>query len=502
MEQEAKKGFKMPSSFTVLFIIIAIMAILTWFIPAGSYAIEDGNVIPGTYETVAANPQGFYEVVMAPIRGMLGYTNEVTGVTTDGAIQVSFFILMVGGFLGVVTETGALDVGIASVVKKFKGREKMLIPVLMLLFALGGTTYGMGEETMAFYPLLIPVMVAVGFDTITAVSIILIGSQIGCLASTVNPFATGVASDAAGIGLAEGMLWRIIFFIVTLSISIFYVYRYASKIEKDPSKSYTFATREADHAYFKVEQVSDTLSGKQKAALWTFGLTFVIMILSLIPWGDFDIALFDHLNNFLQSIPGFGQLFGHSAALGTWYFPEITMLFLMMAILVGILYRMEESRFITVFMNGVADLLSVALICAIARGIQVVMNDGMITATILKWGENGLSGLPSQLFIILTYIFYLPMSFLIPSTSGLAGATMGIMAPLGEFANVPAHLVITAYQAASGILNLITPTSGIVMGALALGRIDITTWWKYIGKLIIMIFVASIAILVLATFFI
>ncbi len=126
----------------------------------------------------------------------------------------------------------------------------------------------------------------------------------------------------------------------------------------------------------------------------------------------------------------------------------------------------------------------------------------MITATILKWGENGLSGLPSQLFIILTYIFYLPMSFLIPSTSGLAGATMGIMAPLGEFANVPAHLVITAYQAASGILNLITPTSGIVMGALALGRIDITTWWKYIGKLIVMIFVASIAILVLATFFI
>lgn len=506
---EKKKGFKMPSSFTVLFLIIALMAVLTWIIPAGQYQKdENGNLIAQTYEQVDSNKQGFYEVVMAPVNGLLGKNtvlnegaeNEIS-ISTDGAIQVSFFILMVGGFLGVVTETGALDVGIASVVKKYKGREKSLIPVLMILFALGGTTYGMAEETMAFYPLLIPVMLTVGFDTVTAISIVLIGSQVGCLASTVNPFATGVASDAAGISIADGIVWRLVFFIVTLAISIVYVHRYASVIEKDPSKSYVYASREADLAHFAVQESAAELSGKQRSVLGLFALTFIIMVLSLIPWGDFDIHVFETINDTLVGIPVVGTLFGHMAPLGTWYFPEITMLFLMMAILVGMVYGIKEDRFITVFMNGVADLLGVALICAVARGIQVVMNDGLITATILNWGEQGLSGLSSQLFIILTYIFYLPMSFLIPSTSGLAGATMGILAPLGEFANVPKHLVITAFQAASGILNLITPTSGIVMGALAIGRIDITTWWKYIGKLIALLFVASIAILVVATFF-
>lgn len=496
MAEKAKKGFRMPSSYTVLFIIIALMALLTWVVPAGQYATVDGNVVPGTYELADPNPQGFYQVVMAPVIGMLG--NDAT----DGAIQVAFFILMVGGFLGVVTETGALDVGIASLVKKFKGREKMLIPVLMTVFALGGTTYGMGEETMAFYPLLIPVMLAVGFDTITAVSIILIGSQIGCLASTVNPFATGVASDAAGVGLMDGVIWRLIFFVVILAIGIFYVYSYASKIEKDPTKSFVYKTRQADLEHFKLEKVSDTLTGKQKVVLTIFGFTFLIMVLSLIPWAKFNVTLFEDFNAFLADIPVFGQFFGKALPLGDWYFPEITMLFLMMAILIGIVSKMGEERFIRVFMNGVCDLLSVALICAVARGIQVIMNDGMITATILKWGEDSLAGLSSQAFIVLTYIFYLPMSFLIPSSSGLAGATMGIMAPLGEFAHVPAHLVITAYQSASGILNLIAPTSGIVMGALALGRVDIATWWKYIGKLILAIFAASVLILVVATFFI
>ena len=495
-----KKGFKMPSSYTVLFIIIAIMALFTWIIPAGQYdKTEDGNLIAGTYQQVDSNPQGFYDVVMSPVYGMLGREhklnegepNEIT-LKTEGAIQVSFFILMVGGFLGVVTETGALDVGIASIVRKYKGREKALIPVLMFLFALGGTTYGMGEETMAFYPLIVPVMLAVGFDTITGVAIVLIGSQIGCLASTVNPFATGVASDAAGISVAEGIGLRVIFFIVMWAISAFYVYNYASKVEKDHSKSYTFATREADLSYFNVEQTD--------AELTVFVFTFIIMILSLIPWAKFNIHVFEKINEVIVGIPFIGQVFGQSLPLGDWYFPEITMLFLMMAVLVGITYRMKEEKFVQVFMTGAADLLGVALICALARGIQVIMNDGMITATILNFGENALSGLSAQVFIVLTYIFYLPLSFLIPSSSGLAGATIGILAPLGEFVNVSQALVITAFQSANGVLNLLSPTSGIVMGALALGRIEITTWWKFVAKLVGIVMGVSILLLILGTF--
>lgn len=497
MTEEKKRGFRIPSSYTVLFIIIAIMAVLTWFIPAGAYeTAKDGGVISGTYKTVASNPQGFFDILMAPVRGMLG----VEG--TDGAIQVSFFILMVGGFLGVVNKTGALDTGIASVVRKNKGREKMLIAILIPLFALGGSTYGMGEETMAFYPLLIPVMIAVGFDSIVAVAIILIGSQIGCLASTINPFATGVAADAAGVSIADGMIWRIIQWFILVGMSIWFVYNYASKIEKDSSKSLVADKAEEHKEFFQLQNSGEELSKRQRNVLTIFTLTFVIMILSLIPWEDFGIKLFTNINTWLTTMPILGGAIGKTmGAFGTWYFPEITMLFIMMGVLVAIVYRMSEDDFLSSFLTGAGEFLGVAMICAIARGIQVIMNGGMITATILHWGETGLSGLSSQVFIILAYIFYLPMSFLIPSTSGLAGATMGIMAPLGQFSNVPAHLVITAFQSASGILNMISPTSAIVMGALALGRVDLGTWWKFIGKFIVMVMLVSVLLLVVATFF-
>lgn len=500
MSEKVKKGFKMPTSYTILMLIIAFMAVMTWIIPAGQYQTDDaGNLITGTYEQVAQNPQGIWDVLMAPIRAMLGHE------PTKAAIDVSFFILMVGAFLGVVNETGALDVGIASIVKRFKGREKMLIYILMPLFALGGSTYGMGEETMAFYPLLVPVMMAVGFDSITGVAIILLGSQIGCLASTVNPFATTVAADAAGVSVADGMIWRIVFFVVILAMGMFFVAQYAEKVQKDPTKSLVYKQRETDMEHFNVnatQEVNADLTSAQKRVLWVFVLTFILMICSFIPWGDLGISIFEDFNTWLTGLPVIGQIIGSSTSpLGWWYFPEGAMLFAFAGVAVGLVYGMEEERMIKAFMNGAADLLSVALICAIARGIQVIMNDGLITATILHWGEVGLQGLSSQVFIVLTYLFYLPMSFLIPSTSGLASASMGIMAPLGEFVNVPSHLIITAFQAASGVLNLVAPTSGIVMGALALGRIEIGTWYKFVGKLIVGIILASIAILVLATFF-
>ena len=500
MSEKAKKGFKMPSSYTVLLIIIAFMAVMTWIIPAGAF-------VDGVYKSQPQNPQGIWDVLMAPIRAMLGTTPEEGSLIkgTSAAIDVAFFILMVGGFLGVVNETGMLDTGIASIVKKYKGREKMLILVLMPLFALGGTTYGMGEETMAFYPLLVPVMMSVGFDSLTGVAIILLGSQIGCLASTLNPFATVIASDTAGISSASGLLLRVIFWIVLTGLSTWFVYKYADKIQKDPTKSLTYATREEDMKFFNVgedeENVNSTLSKKQKQVFVLFVLTFVLMVLSFIPWGDLGITFFGDFNTWLTSLPVVGKIVGGStAALGTWYFPEGAMLFAFMGILIGIVYGLKEEQIISSFMTGAADLLSVALIVAIARGIQVIMNNGMITDTILNWGKQGLSGLSSQVFIVLTYIFYLPMSFLIPSSSGLASATMGIMAPLGEFVNVRPSLIITAYQSASGVLNLIAPTSGIVMGALALGRINIATWWKFMAKLVVAVIVITIALLLLGTF--
>lgn len=496
MEQAKKKGFKMPSSYTVLFILIIILAILTWIIPAGEYEKnEAGQLVAGTYKTVQSNPQGIYDIFMAPVYGLIG--NKLT----TGSIGVAFFILIIGGFLGVITETGALDIGIASVIKKNKGKEKRLIPLLMILFAIGGTTYGMAEETIAFYPLLIPIMIGVGFDTITAVAVILVGSQIGCLASTVNPFATGVASDTAGISIADGIVWRLVFLVVMVAISIFYVYSYATKIEKNPEKSFVYSQRKENLELFKIPESSEAMTKKQLYILWIFILTFFIMILSLIPWGDFGIKIFEQFNDALLGLPVIGGLFRHASPFGTWYFSEITMLFFVSSVLIGVVYGMPEDKFLEVFLKGAADLIGVALICAVSRGIQIIMNDGLITATILHWGEIGLKGLSPQLFITLTYLFYLPMSFLIPGTSSLAGATMGLLGPMVEFVHVRSHLVITAFQAASGVLNLFTPTSGVVMGALAIARIDIIVWIKFLAKLILIVILMSIVILVIATFF-
>ncbi|TCD53729.1 YfcC family protein [Alloscardovia theropitheci] len=498
-KKKVLKGFKLPSSYTVLIIVIAIMAVLTWIIPAGAF-------VDGVYKSQAAHPQGFWDVIMAPVRAMLGTSPEEGSLvkSTSAAIDVAFFILMVGGFLGVVNKTGTLDVGIASIVRKFKGREKMLILVLMPIFALGGTTYGMGEETMAFYPLLIPIMMAVGFDTITGVAIILIGSQIGCLASTLNPFATGIASATAGVGVGDGIVLRLIFWVVLTAVSTYYVYRYAGKIQKDPTKSIVYSTRAEDEKFFSLEEaekIESKMNGKQKAVFVFFVITFVIMIMGFIPWPDLGVHIFDDFTAWLTGIPGVGAVVGTSlSAFGTWYFPEGAMLFMVMGILIGMIYRLKESTIASSFIAGAADLLSVALIVALARGVQVIMNDGMITDTILYWGKMALSGLPPQVFIVLTYIFYLPMSILIPSSSGLAGATMGIMAPLGEFAGVHASLVITAYQSASGLLNILAPTSGIVMGALALGRVDLGKWWKFVGKLALIIIAITILLLLLGTF--
>ena len=326
--EKTKKKWKMPSAYTILFFLIIFVAILTWIIPAGQYATtKAGDIIAGTYKARASNPQGIWDVFMAPINGMVG-TDQ-----TDGSISISLFILVIGGFLGVVNKTKSLDDGISATVKKFAGKETWLIPVLMILFALGGSTYGMGEETLAFYPILIPVMIGVGYDTVTAISIALIGTQVGCLASTVNPFATGVASQSINISPGDGLVSRLVLLVFVTAISIAYVMFYASRVKKDPTNSVVFERRQKDLEEFSTEDksVDQQISGKQKTVLILFGLTFVIMILGLIPWTSLNKnwTFFDSFTKWLTNVPFLGDLIGRDLApLGTWYFTEITSLFL------------------------------------------------------------------------------------------------------------------------------------------------------------------------------
>lgn len=455
---------KFPTAYSILAILIIVLAVLTWIIPAGSYEyLADGEPIAGTYHAVAQNAQGVGAVFLAPLKGLYD------------AIEVAVFILMVGGFLGIVMETGAINAGINTIVQKLKGREKLLIPILMFIFALGGTTFGMAEETIAFYPLVLPIVIAAGYDALVGVSIIMVGAGVGVLASTVNPFATGIASGFAGVSLGEGIILRVIMLIVLLPIAVWYVMRYAEKVRADPQKSYVADMYESNREHFIGEEYNTALNGKQKIALSLFGLTFLVMIYGVIPFDDLGVPL-----------PVLG-----------WWFPELSALFLIAGIIIGIFYRLKEEKLVDSFLFGAKDLLGVAFIIGISRGITVIMNDGMITDTILYWGESALAGSGKSVFLTLMYLIFLPLSILIPSTSGLATLAMPILAPLADFAGVGRDLVITAFQSASGLINLLTPTSAVVMGGLAIGRVGYNRWLKFVWKLALILFAVSLALLLL-----
>ncbi|MEO1772211.1 YfcC family protein [Candidatus Enterococcus ferrettii] len=499
-KERKKKTFKMPGAYTVLFIIILVMTILTWLIPAGKYDIDaNGNLIAGTYQRVTSNPQGIWDAFKAPIIGMIG--NDKTA----GAIPVSLFILIIGGFLGVVNETKVLDIGIATIIKKNKGRETKVMILLLILFALGGTSYGMFEESIAFLPLIIPVMLGAGFDVLTGISIVFLGVSAGILASTVNPFSVGVASATAGISPGDGLNWRLVLLVIVLLITITFVHRYAMKVKNDPGQSLLHNQR-PEEAFIAKSYTTEIIpmNKNQKMILILFVLTFVIMILGLIPWTDINpsFTFFNSLSTSIKNVPLLGNLLGSDLPpLGTWYFVEMSTLFFMMTLVIGRVNHMNESEIMDSFFVGLKDLVTVAMVVAVARGIQVVMNEGQITATILHFGEIHLSGLSPVAFTLMTYLFYIPMAFLIPSTSGLASATIGILTPLGEFIGVSSSVVIMAYQCASGIVYLVTPTSAVLVGSLAIGKVEYSIWLKYIWKYVLIIFLVTCLVLIAMTSF-
>ena len=449
----------MPTAYTILFLLLILVAAATWFIPAGSYEYADGVPIAGTYHTVAANPQGAGDVLKAAFSGFYD------------AVDVCVFILMVGGFLGIVMKTGAIDAGVSNVIGMLGGREKWLIPILMLFFGLGGTTYGMWEETMAFYPLLIPVFLAAGYDAVVGISVILLGAGAGVISSTVNPFATGIAAGFAGVSLGEGIVLRIIQWIVFEGAAIWFVMAYAARVKKDHSRSVVGVGAGKIH----VSATETTpLTTKRKVILAVFALVFLVMIYAVIPFDEMGLPL-----------PTLG-----------WWFPELSALFLVGGVVIGLIDRMSETEIVDSYVAGCADLLGVAFIIGISRGITVWMNDGGITDTVLHWGEEALSGAGPISFVLLVYLLYLPLTILIPSSSGLATLSIPIIAPLGKFAGVGGDLVVTAFQSASGLVNIITPTAAVVMGALALGHVPYDRWVKYVWKLILYFLLLTLAFLV------
>ena len=489
-DAKKKKTRLSLSAFTIIIIMIYVLAIVSHLLPN---AVFEGETLVDGSGVVGAT---LSQTLMAPVYGFVG----ADGI--DGAIQICFFVLILGAFLKMVNSTNAIEDGIKVLIKKLHGKELILIPVLMIIFSIGGTTYGMLEETVGFYALLAVVMVASGMDTIVSSAIVLLGAGSGVLGSTVNPFAVGAAVDAASKVLPEGYAINqgiiiglgIILWLTTLAISIFFVMRYAKKVIA--KKGSTFLSlqeqkdMEATYANQDKNQKAVKLTGKQKVTLWLFAFTFVVMIIGFIPWEDLAPGVFEFFSKFTGKIVG--------EPLGYWYFNEASLWFLIMTIVIGIVNGYREHKIVDIFIDGADDMVSVILVIAVARGASILMQQTHLDNYIIYNASNALQNVPKAVFAPLNYILHAGLSILIPSSSGLATLSSPIMAPLAYQVGYNVEVTLMEMVAANGLVNLFTPTCGAIMGGLALAKVQYTTWIRWATKIIITIAIANMIVLTIA----
>ncbi|MBQ9018323.1 YfcC family protein [Candidatus Saccharibacteria bacterium] len=441
----------------------------------GTCAIVDGSGVVGAE---------LWQILISPI---LGFEN---------AIDVCIFVMILGGFLAVVAKTKALETGIKLLVKKLHGKEYLLILLLMLIFSIFGTTYGFLEESVGFYVLIAATMFAAGMDPLVGVATILLGAGSGVLGSTINPFATGVAISAmkdAGIEFNQGTIILIatVLWLTTLAISAFFTVMYAKKVQRDKGSTF-LSLREQAAAEKKYGKYMDTkdeevkLSGKQIATLIIFAITFVVMIVGFIPWGEFGIEFFDSWTGWLTC-----------ATLGNWWFYEAALWFLLMSILISIINRQGEHGFVDTFIDGADDMVGVVLVIAVARGASVLMAQTSLDNFIVVNAANWLASLPEMAFVPLNYLLHIVLSVLVPSSSGLATLSTPIIAPVASTLGYSTNVAAMTIVAANGLVNLITPTCGAIMGGLALAKVDYSTWFKWGVRVVACIAVVNIVILCL-----
>ena len=470
-----KKSKKMLSSFSIILILIFGLGVLSHILPNAKFV---GDEIVNGSGTVGAT---LSQILMSPILGF------------EDAVDVGIFIMVLGGFLAIINRTEAFETGIKVLVQKLKGRELILIPILMLIFSIGGTTYGMLEETVGFYALLAAAMMAAGMDPLVGSAVILLGAGSGVLGSTINPFATGAAISALpeAIKVNQGLIILIATFLwlTTLLISIIFVMKYAAKVKADKGSTF-LSLREQEAAEKKYGKFSTKLdkevklSKKQKITLILFALTFVVMIIGFIPWGEFGITFFDKFTGWLTG-----------ASLGNWWFYEAALWFLVMAIVIGIINGMGESGIVDAFVDGADDMIGVILVIAVARGASVLMNVTHLDNYIIYNSADFLSHLPEVLFVPLNYLLHVVLSVLVPSSSGLATLSTPIIGPLSAQLSYNPEVSIMSMVAANGLVNLITPTCGAIMGGLALAKVEYSTWFKWALKIVAVIAIVNIVVL-------
>lgn len=459
-EQFKKEKFTMPQTLTIIFLLIVLMAILTWIVPSGNFERVDIDgrsvVVAGTYEKAPSNPQGITDVFTAPINGFID------------AAEVVGFVLIVGGAFGIVNKTGAIEAVIAHTVNKMKKFQFLIIPISMILFGLGGTTFGMSEETLPFYMIFIPLMTSMGYDSLTAVATVFIGATAGFGAATTNPFSVGIAQALSQIVPGSGIEFRVVMFIIYMAISIGFVMMYANKVKKDPKKSLVHDISLNQELMVNSDTNIKEFTKREAMVIAIFTIGMAIMIYGVLRL--------------------------------EWYITEIAMIFTAIGIISGIASGLKQDEIVNSFISGAGDLITAGLCIAFARGIVIIAENGFIIDTILNSAANLLNGLPKTIFINLTFLIEGLIAFLIPSASGLASLTIPVLAPLGDLVDVSRQMIVTAYQFGIGVTNLITPTSGVLMGALAVANIPWSKWVRFVIPLMVVLTILVMAFLTIGLY--
>lgn len=489
---------KLFSPITILMIVIVFAAIATWLVPAGRYdtlsfqdntfkyntdsaelnlsfsqktldslhilispekfssgAIRKPVAVPGTFHLIKENSQVPIDILEAPLKGIID------------SIDIILFLLIIGGFMNVFHETGAMVKGLTSLSYKMKGREAWLIITLTFLFSFAGASYGMAEEALVFYPVMVPLFLAAGYDLLVPVAVIFGGTQLGTLSSFTNPFSTIIASNAAGVNWTDGLGERVLMFVISTGITIWYLVHYAQKVKKDPSKSIVLRSDGnivSPYENIKSAEAAEPLTGRTQLLLLLFLFTFLTMIAGVV--------FFD------------------------WWLTEMTALFLGVSILIAVITRIGESKFLSQFIKGAEGMLAVAFIVGVARGVTIVLNNGHISDSVLYYSARLVSGMPPSLFIIVLLVLFIIFTLFISSSSGMAVLTMPIIGGLAVIVGVPGREIVNTYLFGMGIMGFMTPT-GLILPSLALANVSMKAWWKFIYPLLIILFILCAIFLII-----
>ena len=402
---------------------------------------------------IAQKPSTLLDVLQAPLRGIYD------------SIDVILFVLVMGGFIEIFNKSGAFEAGIDWLSKKLKGHEKWLVIIITSFIGLGGTIFGMAEETLAFYPILVPVFLMAGYDLIVPVAAMYLGSSVGIMASTVNPFSTIIASDAAGINWTNGLTGRVAMLVIFLTVTILYVLRYAKKVKANPLASLA-ANGQALVTGLPTTEVPDSIKmdRRKQLILIVFGFTFICLIVG--------VSTLD------------------------WWFLEMTTLFVVSSAVMAIIHGMGEKSFFNHFIKGAESLLGISFIIGFARAVTLILNDGQVSDSLLHFAAVSVAGLPHGIFITVLFFFFAIFGNFIPSQSGMAVLTMPIMGSLGNLLGVPNAQIVNSYQFGLNLMGIISP-GGLLLASLAMVNVDYFVWLKFIWKLTVLLTVISIISLVI-----